>query len=215
SFFHLLLSHTVPMSIIYLFTGLSIVIGSIGGLQQIEYRRLIAYSSITHMGYLTLSATELCSDSTLLIYILQYTITTVACLFAFNILDTQKNGLISSLKGGLHLFPATSITLIALLFSLAGIPPLVGFFAKLDVFYALIASNSYFILLVAIITSGIGAFYYLRLIYLILSDYNPNNTIAINKSSNQYLLSTIFITALFIFLEGTMLEQTILLLTSI
>jgi len=217
SFFNLFLSEIVPISIVYLFTALSLVIGSIGGIQQVQFRRLIAFSSITHMGYLTISASLLCSDYTFLIYILQYAFTTIACLFAFEILNkgNQEQGLISSLKSSLHILPAASLSLIALFFSLAGIPPFIGFFAKLEVFYALVASDAYFLLLIAIITSTIGAFYYLRVIYFII-----NNPIA-NTYTNQKVhyqitgfLSVIVIVSLFVCLEANTLEQILLLFTS-
>ena len=176
---------------------LSLIVGSILGLTQFRIKRLFAYSTISHVGFILLSL-SICSIESVqayMFYILQYTISN---LNAFILLLTigysltsyiykdssvhSKNfastamqreyidienspiQLISQIKGYFYMNHFLAISLAITLFSFVGIPPLIGFFAKQMVLSAALDSGYVFMALVAVITSVIGASYYLNLI---------------------------------------------------
>jgi len=170
---------------------LSLVIGTTVGLAQIKIKRLLAYSTISHVGFLLLALSINTEDSleSLLFYLVQYSITnlnTFFILLAFGYIlkksitkastlvgESQVEGrepnkfdisLISELKGQFWSNPLLSLSLAVSLFSMAGIPPLVGFFAKAQVLYSATQNGYYFISIVAIIVSVISAYYYLQII---------------------------------------------------
>jgi len=167
---------------------LSLVIGTTVGLAQIKIKRLLAYSTISHVGFLLLALSINTEESleSLLFYLIQYSITnlnTFFILLAFGYIlkksitkvstIEQVEGkepnkfdisLISELKGQFWSNPLLSLSLAVSLFSMAGIPPLVGFFAKAQVLYSATQNGYYFISIVAIIVSVISAYYYLQII---------------------------------------------------
>lgn len=182
---------------------LSLIIGTVVGLSQIKIKRLLAYSTISHIGFILIALAIKSSHSidSLLFYIVQYTITNLNIFLILLSLSyilkrnyyqpdnnlSEKNILtdiryISEIKGLLYKNPFLSFSLIICLFSLAGIPPLLGFFAKQFTLYAAVQSNFYFISIIAIITSVISASYYLKLIKINLEESNIsdlNNTTAL------------------------------------
>ncbi len=152
----------------------SMIFGAVAAIGQSNLKRLIAYSSISHMGYALAglaSGTNQGIQSSI-IYISIYLIMTLAffsCLFMLR----KKNIFyenISDLSGLSTNHPILSITLLIVLFSLAGIPPLAGFFAKFYVFMAVIEQSMYFLAIVGLLSTVIAAFYYLRLIKIIYFD---------------------------------------------
>lgn len=167
---------------------LSLVIGTTVGLAQIKIKRLLAYSTISHVGFLLLALSINTEESleSLLFYLVQYSITnlnTFFILLAFGYIlkksitkvstleqveGKEPNkfdiNLISELKGQFWSNPVLSLSLAVSLFSMAGIPPLVGFFAKAQVLYSATQNGYYFISIVAIIVSVISAYYYLQII---------------------------------------------------
>jgi NADH-ubiquinone oxidoreductase chain 2 len=171
---------------------LSMIIGTILGLAQFRIKRLFAYSTISHVGFilLALSISSIESTQAFIFYLLQYSISN---LNAFIILITigfslyyyvsnnkeykellDKNNspiqLISQLKGYFYINPVLSLSLVITIFSFAGIPPLIGFFAKQMVLSAALDSGYIFLSLVAILTSVIGGVYYLNLVKEIFFD---------------------------------------------
>jgi NADH-ubiquinone oxidoreductase chain 2 len=199
---------------------LSLIIGSLLGLAQIRIKRLLAYSTISHIGFLLLALainTEQSIDS-FLFYLIQYTITnlnifliilalsyiiyaptqTSSPLFGsmlgiekdydLKILNTKIGnirdiGYISELKGLFFSNPLLSLSLGICLFSMAGIPPLIGFFSKQFVLYSALQNGYYFISLIAIIVSVISASYYLKIIKVIYTNepINDNNLVPITS----------------------------------
>jgi NADH-ubiquinone oxidoreductase chain 2 len=140
---------------------------------------LLAYSTISHIGYILLALgiyTEQSIDS-FIFYILQYIITNLnifLIIIALGYIINQSINndktyfkdirYISEFKGQFYLNPLISLSLSICLFSIAGIPPLMGFFSKQFVLYSAIQSGYYFIALVAIFVSVISASYYLKII---------------------------------------------------
>lgn len=162
-------------NILILSSLISLIIGSLLGLSQIRIKRLLAFSAISHIGFLLLSLsinTELSIES-FFFYLIQYTVTNlnifVIILLLGNILSNKAKpeleiNYISELKGIFELNPILSLSLAVCLFSMAGVPPLIGFFGKQQILYSAISSDFIFISLIAISMSVISAYYYLNLI---------------------------------------------------
>ncbi|MEO1687375.1 MAG: NADH-quinone oxidoreductase subunit N, partial [Pseudomonadota bacterium] len=152
----------------------SMFLGSVAAIGQTNLKRLMAYSSIAHMGFALVglaSGTE-AGATALLVYIAIYVTMNVG-VFAF-ILTMERDGQpvtdIADLAGMATERPATGMALAVLFFSLAGIPPLVGFFGKYYVFMAAVDAGLAPLALAGAIASVIGAFYYLRLIKIMYFD---------------------------------------------
>ena len=184
----------------------SLIIGTVVGLTQIRIKRLFAYSTISHVGFilLSLSINSIESIQAFIFYLTQYSISNLNAFFLiisigyslfYYIADNKeysqlldKNNspiqLISQLKGYFYINPFLALSLAITIFSFAGIPPLAGFFAKLMVISAALDSGYIFITLVAILTSVIGAVYYLGIINQIFfskPDYTINPILAIRN----------------------------------
>jgi NADH-quinone oxidoreductase subunit N len=149
----------------------SMFLGAVAAIGQTNIKRLMAYSSIAHMGFalMGLAAGTEEGVKALLIYLSIYVVMNIGT-FAF-ILNMEKDGRavtdIRSLGQYSKLSPGKATALTALLFSLAGIPPLVGFVGKLFVLQAAVEADMTWLAIAGVIASVIGAFYYLRIIYFI------------------------------------------------
>jgi NADH-ubiquinone oxidoreductase chain 2 len=224
---------------------LSLLIGTILGLAQSKLKRLLAYSTISHVGFilLALAINSEQSIEALIFYIIQYTITNlntflIIILFGYiiknsfrdliqSIMVEDETGIendinyISELKGQFFLNPVLSISLTICLFSMAGIPPLIGFFSKQFVLYSAIQNGYYFMSIIAIIVSIISASYYLKIIKIIFteeentSEYSDKEIKIINNlnskseieisSTNSFIISTLTLSILFFVLKPSIL----------
>lgn len=164
---------------------LSLLVGTIGGLAQYRIKRLLTYSTISHVGFLLLALAINNEESveSFLFYLIQYTLTNINVFFilvAFGYL-LQTKGLsiyspiqyINQLKGQFKVNPLLGLSFAICLFSMAGIPPLVGFFGKQMVLYAATHNGNFFLAFVAILVSVVSAAYYLRVIKVIHFDPAP------------------------------------------
>src|SRR6202034_4074359 len=171
---------------------LSLIIGTVVGLTQVRIKRLFAYSTISHVGFilLALSINSIESIQAFIFYIMQYSISNLNAFMIiisigyslyyyindnkeFNLLKDKNNSpiqLISQMKGYFQINGYLALSLAITIFSFAGIPPLVGFFAKQMVLSAALDSGYVFLTLVAILTSVIGAVYYLGIIKQVFFD---------------------------------------------
>jgi len=188
---------------------LSLIIGSLLGLNQTKIKRLLAYSTISHIGFLLLALsinTEQSIDS-FIFYLLQYTITNlnifliILALSYSNIKVKNQNAhntafsevrydlnYILEFKGLFFSNPFLSLSLAISLFSMAGIPPLIGFFSKQFVLYSSIQNGYYFISIIAIIVSVISASYYLKIIKLLFTSPSESSTI---KEESKFNLESV------------------------
>ncbi|MFD1343808.1 NADH-quinone oxidoreductase subunit NuoN [Litorisediminicola beolgyonensis] len=148
---------------------LSMFLGAVAAIGQTNIKRLMAYSSIAHMGYALMglaAGTEL-GVQAMLIYMAIYVTMNVGT-FAF-ILSMQHDGQpvtdIASLNMYSKVEPGRALAMLVLLFSLAGVPPLVGFFGKLYVLRAAYEAGLAWLAVAGVVASVIGAFYYLRIVY--------------------------------------------------
>lgn len=164
----------------------SLIIGTVVGLTQFRIKRLLAYSTISHVGFilLALSINSIESIQAFIFYLMQYSLSnlnafiilvTIGFSFYFYVTDNKehkelldKNNspiqLISQLRGYFYVNPYLALSLAITIFSFAGIPPLVGFFAKQMVFSAALDSGYVFLTLVAVLTSVVGGVYYLNVV---------------------------------------------------
>ncbi len=148
----------------------SMFIGAVAAIGQTNIKRLMAYSSIGHMGFalMGLAAGNQMGVQYMLIYMSIYVTTNIG-VFAF-ILNMERDGQpvtdIKALGQLSKIQPGRALALAVLMFSLAGIPPLVGFFAKFYVLSAAVDAGLTWLAVAGVIASVIGAFYYLRIVYL-------------------------------------------------
>jgi len=148
---------------------LSMFLGGVAAIGQSNIKRLMAYSSIAHMGYalMGLSAGTVMGVQAMLVYMAIYVTMNVGT-FAF-ILSIERDGRpvtdISALNQFSRRDPTRALAMLVLLFSLAGVPPLVGFFAKYSVLLAAVDANLAWLAVAGVIASVINAFYYLRIVY--------------------------------------------------
>lgn len=152
----------------------SMALGAFAAIGQKNIKRLMAYSSIGHMGYalVGLAANSEAGVRGVVIYMLIYLVMTLGT-FAFILAMRRKDGnveQISDLAGLSSTNPMMATILTILMFSLAGIPPLAGFWGKWYVFLAAINANLYALAIIGVLASVVGAFYYLRIIKLMWFD---------------------------------------------
>ncbi len=152
----------------------SMLFGAIAAIGQTNIKRLIAYSSIGHIGY-TLAGLATGSNDGIqssVIYIAIYIIMNLG-LFSCLLMMKRNNKYyenIEDLSGLSKNHPLLSFSLLIILFSLAGIPPLAGFFAKFYIFKSVLEQSMYFLAIVGLLSTVIAAFYYLRIIKIIYFD---------------------------------------------
>ena len=183
----------------------SMLFGAIAAIGQTNIKRLVAYSSIGHIGY-TLAGLATGSNEGIqssIIYISIYVIMNLAlfsCLLMLKRNDQYYED-IDDLSGLSKNHPLLSLSLLVILFSLAGIPPLAGFFAKFYIFKAVIEQSMYFLAIVGLLSTVIAAFYYLRIIKIIYFDkerekYDEDHSLWLKFSLT---FSTILILLYFVF----------------
>lgn len=169
-----------PMLLILAF--LSLAIGNLTAIMQTNFKRMLAYSTISHMGFILLGLASGSLDGdkqfdtesygSALFYMLTYVLTTLAS-FGLIMLMTREGHeceQISDLKGLNRRSPWMAALLLLLMCSLAGLPPLVGFDAKLLILQTLLKSDRLWMAVLAVLFSLIGAFYYLRVIKVMYFD---------------------------------------------
>ena len=183
----------------------SMLFGSIAAIGQKNLKRLIAYSSIGHMGYALAGISTgtnqgIQSSITYISIYLFMNLAFFACLFMLR-RDEKYFENIEDLSGLSKNHPILSFSFLIVLFSLAGIPPLVGFFAKFYIFTAVIEQSMYSLAIIGLLSTVIAAFYYLRIIKVIYFDpekgkFEKNHNIGLKIS---LAVSTIFILFYFIY----------------
>jgi len=186
----------------------SMIFGAVAAIGQKNLKRLIAYSSISHMGYALagLSTGTVQGAHSSITYMTIYLVMNLAffsCLFMLKRNEKYFES-IEDLSGLSKNHPLLSLALLAVLFSLAGIPPLAGFFAKFYIFLAVINEKMYFLAVVGLLATVVAAFYYLRIIKIIYFDpekekYETKHNLGLKFT---LVISTLFIIAYFIYPSG-------------
>ena len=192
-------------SIIVFISIASMLLGSFAAIGQTNIKRLIAYSSIGHIGYALAGlavGTNLGIQSSIA-YITIYLIMNLgffSCLLMLKRNDVYYET-INDLSGLSKNHPIISLCFLIQLFSLAGIPPLAGFFAKFYIFIAVIEQSMYFLAIVGLLATVVSAFYYLRIIKVIYFDKPNDEFDRFNSLSLKLILSitTIILVVYFIY----------------
>ena len=183
----------------------SMILGAVAAIGQTNLKRLMAYSAIGHMGYALAGLATGSNEGiqSTVIYLSIYLLMNLgifSCIFMMKRKDIFYED-IQDLSGLSKNHPIISFCLLVLLFSLAGIPPLAGFFAKFYVFMAVIKVEMYTLAIIGLITTVISAFYYLRIIKIIYFD-DPKEIFEIDQNFGlkvSLFLSTIIILIYFIY----------------
>ena len=174
----------------------SMILGAVAAIVQKNIKRLLAYSSIGHIGYaLAGVATGAISGyESAIIYISIYVIMNIGAFSCLYLLkkDGQYKENISDLSGISKKHPLLAISFLIILFSLAGVPPLGGFFAKFYVFTAVLERNMYALAIIGLLTTVISAFYYLKIIKTI---YFDDSIITFESVKNKTAQVSIFLSS--------------------
>ena len=155
------------VDVIQLLTILTLLVGNITAVYQHSVKRLLAYSSVSHAGYLLISLVAMneISASAILYYVVAYALATITAFAVLHNVEThQENAVIDSFNGLAKRNPFLAFCMAISMLSLAGIPPLAGFFGKYYIFTVAYESGYIGIVLLAVITSLIGIYYYFRII---------------------------------------------------
>ncbi len=209
---------------------LSLAVGSFGAIKQHNFKRLLAYSSIGHIGFVLLAIGTLSYDGikSAVLYILVYVLISLGTFGFLNLIEDlsndgegktdldQKNKVIfeiSSLAGLSKTNPLMAFCLALLMFSTAGIPPLAGFFAKFYVFNAFIGRGFIALAVIAILFSVISAYYYLRIVKIMYFDEPKFDKSIVAANFNIKLV--IFFSAMINLLFVVFLNQILITITDI
>jgi len=181
-------------SIIIFISIASMILGAVAAIGQKNIKRLLAYSSIGHVGYALagVATGKISGYESAIVYISIYVIMNIgifSCLYLLKKDGVYKEN-ISDLSGVSKKHPLLAIAFLIILFSLAGIPPLGGFFAKFYVFTAVIEQKMYALAIIGLLTTVISAFYYLKIIKTI---YFDDSAFAFDIVKNKRAQISIFI----------------------
>ena len=178
--FRLLVNTLLPLMgdwqpMLVLLAILSLIVGNVTAIAQANVKRMLAYSAIAQMGFVLLGMLSVFDDhafSASMFYAITYVLTTLGT-FGLLMLLSRKGydcETLEGLKGLNKQHPWFAFIGLVMMFSLAGIPPTVGFAAKLGVLEALVDAEHTFLAIIAVIASLIGAFYYLRVVKVMYFD---------------------------------------------
>ncbi|WP_188052326.1 NADH-quinone oxidoreductase subunit NuoN [Aureimonas fodinaquatilis] len=187
----------------------SMVFGAFAAIGQRNIKRLMAYSSIGHMGYalVGLAAGDEAGVTGVLIYMVIYMTMTVGT-FAVILSMRRKDGMVeevSDLAGLSRTHPVMALAMTILMFSLAGLPPLLGFWGKYYVFMAAVGAGLYPLAIIGVVASTIGLFYYLRIVKVMWVDEPATGFVPMPMELRVVLgLSTVFVFPAYIVLAAPM-----------
>jgi NADH-quinone oxidoreductase subunit N len=190
----------------------SMALGAFAAIGQTNIKRLMAYSSIGHMGYalVGLAAGTQAGVHGVIVYMLIYMVMTVgtfACIIAMRRKDGSVEE-ISDLSGLGSRNPMMALLLTILMFSLAGIPPLAGFFAKYFVFVAAIEAGLYALAIIGVIASVIVSFYYLRIIKVMWFDEPADNFVPMDGELKLVLMASGIFVTFYVLIAGFVTDAT-------
>ena len=214
--FRLLVNTLLPLMgdwqpMLVLLAVLSLVVGNVTAIAQTNVKRMLAYSAIAQMGFVMLGMLSVFDDhafSASVFYVITYVLTTLGTLGLLMALSRKGYDCetLEGLKGLNKKHPWFAFIGLVMMFSLAGIPPTVGFAAKLGVLEALVDAEHTFLAVIAVLVSLVGAFYYLRVVKVMYFD-EPSHEVGVSGSGfakGLLSLNTILVLALGIIPAGLM-----------
>lgn len=189
----------------------TMILAAFAAIGQSNLKRLIAYSSIGHMGFalVGLAATSETGVQAVTIYITIYMIMTLGVFAAILALRTDNGAVteIEDIAGLSRAKPMLAAVLALFMFSLIGLPPLAGFFAKWEVFRAAIDQDLILLAIIGVLASAIGAFYYLRVIKLMYFDEPQNQFLAAPMETRIVYFSSGLFVLFYVFIAGFVSHQ--------
>ena len=191
--------HETWATTIWVIAALTMLVGNITAIFQTSTKRLLAYSSIAHAGYMLLAllAGNSFSSSAVLMYAAAYSIGSIATFGIIDIISkTRGSDAIDNFNGLGKSNPLLAFVMAVALFSLAGIPPTAGFFAKYYIFTSAFMAGNPGLVLVAIIASLIGIYYYFKIVIAMYFKEGHNEVIQVQ--ANHKLLLVIIVLAIFV-----------------
>ena len=152
--------------LIALMAGTTLFVGNLGALKQSRLRRFMAYSSIAQAGYImvALLGPAATAKTAIIYYLFVYAVSNYLAFFVFGIIGHHREETFASLRGLSKQNPSLAISLAISMFSLAGIPPLAGFFGKFHLFYSGASTGHYMLVAFAVLNNVLALFYYIQLI---------------------------------------------------
>ena len=185
--YRLLIGGLLPLAIdwqqmLIVLAALSLIVGNFAAIAQTNLKRMLAYSTIAHMGFVLLGVLSgivhfqlnaaVHAYGVSMFYILVYVLTTLGTFGIIMLLSRQTHEAeeLNDLKGLSQRSPWFALMMLLFMFSLAGIPPLAGFYVKLTILQALLNAGHIPLAILAVLTSLVGAFYYLRIVKLMYFD---------------------------------------------
>jgi NADH-quinone oxidoreductase subunit N len=186
-------------NIIWVMAALTLLVGNISAVLQTSTKRMLAYSSVAHAGYMLLAllAGNSFSSSAILFYTTAYSIGSIGTFCVLNIVAASKGGdAVEAFNGLGKTNPLLAFVMTVAVLSLAGIPPTAGFFAKYYIFNAVFQSGYTGLVLIAIVASLIGVYYYFRLIIAMYFKDSEGEVIVVQ--SNHRLLLILVATAIIV-----------------
>lgn len=158
--------HEQIAPLIALLAGVTLFVGNLGALKQSRLRRFMAYSSIAQAGYImvALLGPATMGKTAIVYYLFVYAVSNYLAFFIFGIIGHHREETFASLRGLSKQNPSLAIALAISMFSLAGIPPLAGFFGKFHLFFSGASTGHYVLVAFAVLNNVLALFYYLQLI---------------------------------------------------
>jgi NADH-quinone oxidoreductase subunit N len=172
---------------------LSLIVGNITAIAQTNIKRMLAYSTISHMGFLLIGicAGGLNGYASGMFYAVVYVLMSLGAFGMILLLSRQgfEAENLDDFRGLNHRSPWYAFLMLLLMFSMAGVPPTVGFYAKFAVLQAIVEAGHVWLAVIAVIFSLVGAFYYLRIVKLMYFDAPEDTTPITPRGDAQWLLS--------------------------
>lgn len=183
--------HGTWMHVVWVMAALTLLVGNITAVVQTSTKRMLAYSSVAHAGYMLLAllAGNSYSNSAILFYAAAYSIGSIATFCIVNIIsNARKTDGVDAFNGLAKTNPLLAVVMTIALLSLAGIPPTAGFFAKYYIFTSAFAAGNVTLVLIAIIASLIGVYYYFRIIIAMFFKESTDEPIEVESNHKLLLL---------------------------
>lgn len=172
---------------------LSMILGNLIAIAQSNIKRMLAYSTIANMGYLLMGflAANLDGYSAAMFYAVAYVLTSLGSFGLVMLLSREgfEADRIDDFKGLNRRSPWWALVMLLVMFSLAGIPPTIGFYAKFAVIMAAVGAGFTWLAVIAVLTSLVGAFYYLRIVKLMYFDEPEDTAPIVARTDSRALLS--------------------------
>lgn len=189
---------------------LSMTLANLIAGRQESVKRMLAYSSVAHAGYILIGVVSIPrvpeAQASVLLYLLAYTVSTAGALGALVLMGSRGSEAVSyeDLSGIGRRHPAAALAMSFFLFSLAGVPPLVGFFAKMYIFRQAIGAGYYWLAVIGLLNSVLSAYYYLRvMVYMYMREPAPGAPIATPMRSG-FVTAALVLSAFFVLYLGVL-----------